>query len=175
MNNAHRKTVVDFMPEVNTRPQLGKAEREAEICRLWQAQWTAAKIAEHLDVPAHTVAYVVRKNGLIRKPRGSRIVETVSLADAPIEAWRQAVLPDLEKAADTVGLIDASGRALVILGLLRLKPYASLAEFEAWVRNVTGYDPQEIALFLERSQNGHIVDEHGQPDPRAYALIEEPD
>ena len=156
MNNAHRKTVIEFMPEVNTRPQLSKAGREAEICRLWQAQWTAAKIAEHLDVPAHTVAYVVRKNGLIRKPRRSRIVETVSLADAPIEAWRQAVLPELQQAAEADGLDDAWQRAFIILVLLRLKPYASLPEFEAWAREVTGYDPEEIALFLQRAKAGHM-------------------
>jgi len=169
------KTVVDFPPDEDTRPQLSKAEREAEICRLWQAQWTARKIADHLDARAHTVAYVVRKNGLTRKPRGSRIVETVSLADAPIEAWQQAVLPDLEQAADDAGFSDIWRRALIILALLRLKPYTSLAEFEAWARDVTGYDPGEMALFLQRAKGGHILDENDQPDPRACELIEEPD
>jgi hypothetical protein len=174
MTKALLKTVVDFTSDENTQPQLGKAERDAEICRLWQAQWPATKISEHLDVTVSTVNNVVRKNGLVRKPR-AKVVETVALADAPVEAWQQAVLPELEQAADAVGLNDAFRRALVILGLLRLKPYASLAEFEAWVRDVTEYDPQEIALFLERAKNGHIVDEHGQPDPRAYTVIEEPD
>src|ERR1700730_11954093 len=174
MMNALKERVVDFTRDDNTAPRLGKAERDVEICRLWQAQWSARKIAEHLNVRMSTVGYVIHKNGLARKPRGSR-VETVALADAPIEAWRQAVLPYLEQAADAVGLNDAFRRALVILGLLRLKPYASLAEFEAWVRDVTGYDPQEIALFLERAKNGHIVDEHGQPDPLAYAVIEDPE
>jgi hypothetical protein len=175
MTNARRNTVVDFTADENMPPQLGVAERDAEICRLWQAQWTARKIAEHLDVRAHTVAYVVRKNGLTRKPRGSRIVETVSLADAPIEAWQQAVLPDLEQAADDAGFSDVWRRALIILALLRLKPYTSLAEFEAWARDMTGYDPGEIALFLQRAKGGHILDENDQPDPRAYVLIEERD
>ena len=39
---------------------------------------------------------------------------------------------------------------------------------------MTGYDPQEIALFLERANNAHIVDQTGQPDPLAYADAEEP-
>jgi hypothetical protein len=175
MTNALRNTVVDFTADENMPPQLNIAERDAEICRLWQAQWTARKIADHLDVRAHTVAYVVRKNGLIRKPRGSRIVETVALADAPVEAWQQAVLPDLDQAADDAGFSDDWRRALIILALLRLKPYTSLAEFQAWAREVTGYDPGEIALFLQRAKGGHILDENDQPDPRAYELIEEPD
>ena len=86
MMNALKEGVVDFTPSDDTAPRLGKAERDAEICRLWQAQWTAKKIAEHLDVTKSTVNNVVYKNGLNRKPR--RNVETVALADAPIEAWR---------------------------------------------------------------------------------------
>jgi hypothetical protein len=173
MTNALRNTVVDFTADENTPPRLDNAERDAEICRLWQAQWTGRKIAEHLGVPAHTIAYVVRKNGLTRKPRD--IVQTVALADAPVEAWQQAVLPELQQAAEADGLTDAWQRAFIIVVLLRLKPYASLAEFETWARQVTGYDPAEIALFLQRAKDGHIVCEDGQPDALAYKLVDEPE
>jgi hypothetical protein len=174
MTNALRKTVVDFTSDETAQPQLSKAERDAEICRLWQAQWPGTKISEHLDVTVSTVNNVVRKNGLVRKPRAN-VVETVALADAPVEAWQQAVLPELQQAAEADGLDDAWQRAFIIFVLLRWKPYASLAEFETWAREATGYDPEEIALFLQRAKDGHIVDEHGQPDPLAYTLVEEPE
>src|SRR5437667_12739940 len=82
-----------------------QSRTDAEICRLWQAQGTAKKIAEHLDITKSTANNVVYKNGLTRKPM--RTVETVALADAPIEAWRQAVLPDLQQAAEEAGFSDA--------------------------------------------------------------------
>ena len=171
---AARKTVVDFTSDENTQLQLSKAERDAEICRLWQAQWSGRKIAEHLDLTTSAVNNVIRKNGLTRKPR-PRVVETVALADAPVEAWQQAVLPDLDRDAEAFGLDEAGRRAYIIFGLLGAKPYASLPEFETWARDVTGYDPEEITLFLQRAKAGHIVGEDGQPDPAAYAMIEEPE
>jgi hypothetical protein len=174
MTQQLRKTVVDFTSDENTQPQLSKAERDAEICRLWQAQWAGTKIANHLDVTVSMINNVARKNGLVRKPR-AKVVETVAVADAPVEAWQQAVLPDLEQAAKADGLDDVWQRAFIILVLLRWKPYASLAEFETWAREVTGYDQKEIAVFLRRAKDGHILDENGQPDPLAYTLVEEPE
>ena len=58
-------------------PQLDVAEREAEICRLWQAQWTARKIAEHLDVricvPLRREGYGhIASQGVTGKRRGGR-------------------------------------------------------------------------------------------------------
>ena len=72
--------------------------------------------------------------------------------------------------------LDAIKDITVLKALLLKASHAkSLAEFEAWAREVTGYDPQEIALLLERAKNGHIIDDNGQPDPLAYAVMEEPD
>jgi len=167
-----RKTVVEFISDEEKPPRCSKAERDAEICRLWQARWSGGKIAEHLDLTTSAVYNVVRKKRLVRKPRG--VVQRIAFADAPIEAWQQAMLPEIEKVADAAGIDDVWRRASIIL-LLRSKPYASLPEFEAWAREVTGYDLEEIALFLERAKNGHILAENGQPDPLAYAVAEEPE
>jgi hypothetical protein len=171
MNNLAQKGVVEFIPDGNTRPSLSRAERDAEICRLWQAKWTSRKIAAHLNIPTYTVTNVVHKNGLARRPRGSR-VQTVALADAPVEAWQQAMLPKLEAAAEAAAYDGIDRRAVIFLALLRTKPYASLPEFEKWLHDVTGYDPEEIALFINRARDGHIIGENGQVDPLAYAAVE---
>ena len=39
----------------------------------------------------------------------------------------------------------------------------------AWGPRVTEIQPRE------RAKNGHIIDDDGQPDPLAYAVMEEPD
>jgi hypothetical protein len=101
---------------------------ESAVCG---RHWAGTKIAKHLDVSVSTVNNIVRKNGLVRKPR-AKVVETVALADAPVAAWQQAVLPELQQAAEADGLDDAWQRAFIIFVLLRWKPYPSLAEFETW-------------------------------------------
>jgi hypothetical protein len=66
---------------------------ESEILRLWDAKWSGRKIAEYLSINQHQVVYTVRKHGKARKPRQPR---SVSFANAPIEAWQEAMLPELE-------------------------------------------------------------------------------
>jgi hypothetical protein len=49
---------------------IGK--RDSEILRLWQAKWTARKIADYLGIKAYIVSNVVYKNGRARNSRGPR-------------------------------------------------------------------------------------------------------
>jgi hypothetical protein len=145
----------------------------AEICRLWQEKWTARKIAEPLDTSQQAVQAVVRKNGLGRRPRGSASQgELVAFKDAPIEAWQQAVIPDLESAAEEDGMSVRECRAFVTLCLLWKKPYASLAEFKTWLVEVTGYDPAELSAFLHRARDAGIVGPDEQSNPDAFTSLE---
>jgi hypothetical protein len=145
-------------------------QRDAEILRLWGAGWSSKKIAEDLDIKASTVVNVVHKNKAARNPRGSRTI-TVSLENAPIEAWAQAMLPELEQSADEMGASDAGKRAFVFACLLRLKPYDDIEGFKAWVHQVTGYDQDEIAAFIGRGIAGFLIVD-GQPNGEAFAHAE---
>jgi hypothetical protein len=147
-----------------------RRRRDAAILRLWQDGWTAPKIAAHLDIALWTISNVVRTRGAARNPRGSRAAITAGLDDAPIEAWQQAMLPKLEDIADTMGLDDASKRAFVFIGLLRLKPYDDIEEFKAWVHAVTGYDRDEITAFIERGMKGYLIVDH-QPNAEAFQSL----
>jgi len=172
---AHPET--NILPVATTNISHGpitREQRDAEICRQWQAKWTGPKIAEALGVKPHTIANVIRKNGLVRRVRDAAAEsgETVSAADAPVEAWQQAMLPEVEKAGDELGMAGTLRRALVILSLLRLKPYPSLAAFETWATQVTGYEQAEVTEFLRRAQAGLIINAEGQPDPAAFKVIE---
>jgi hypothetical protein len=121
-NLAYRKSIV---PEGETVVALthDKAQRDSEVLRLWEAKWSARKIAEYLGIKSSTVVYIIHKNGRARKPRGARNTIIVSLQDAPIEAWQQAMLPNLEQGADAFGMKDSLKRAFVFVSLLRLKRY----------------------------------------------------
>jgi hypothetical protein len=92
---------------------------------------------------------------------------TVSGADAPIEAWRQAMVPELEEVAETLGARSAIKRAIVFMILLQFKPGMEIEAFKVWARQVTGYKKAEIAAFAARgAKNFLIVD--GRPNVAAF-------
>jgi hypothetical protein len=63
MNNTAHITNANAIESV-----IGK--RDKEILRLWGANWTANKIADHLGIKAYIVGNVIHKNGRARNPRG---------------------------------------------------------------------------------------------------------
>jgi hypothetical protein len=156
-----------FINEHTTGPSL-----DSEILRLWDAKWSGRKIAEYLGIKQHKVVYVVHKNGKARNPRQPK---SVSFAEAPIEAWQQAMLPELEKCADAIGGQDDMKRAVVVLGLLLLKPYDDLNVMPDFIEKVTGYGLSEIRQFVERGKRSHIFDESGKPDSKAFPLMNSQD
>ena len=102
-----------------------KEQRDAEILRLWRDGWSAARITGHLDIKASTVASVIHRNKV-----GRRRIRTFGLDDAPIEAWRQAMLPHLQELADAYGfdgMREARARLFfsAFCGLSRLRRSAT--------------------------------------------------
>jgi hypothetical protein len=116
-----------------------------------------------------TVGNIVHKNGRQRKHRQSQTV-TVSLQEAPIEAWQQAILPHLEAVANGFGTVGVLKRALIIACLLRLKEYGRLPEFIEWCCQVTRYNDSEVAIFMERGIRGHIIVDE-QPSDEVFRPI----
>jgi len=163
MTNAAKMRIADTISR-----DIGN--RDAEILRLWEAKWSAKKIADYLDIKAYIVGNVVHKNGRARNPRGPRLI-AVSLQDAPIEAWQQAMLPKFEQGADDIGVPDAVKRAFVFACLLWTKKYDNLTDFAEWARRVTGYDANEIAAFIERGTCNHLI-VNGQPNEEAFRNTE---
>jgi hypothetical protein len=157
----------EFVQQKTTAPSL-----ESEILRLWDAKWSGRKIAEYLGIKQHKVVYVVNKHDKARNPRQPK---SVSFAEAPVEAWQQAMLPELEKCADAIGGQDDMKRAVVVLGLLLLKPYDDLNVMPDFIEKVTGYGLSEIREFVERGKRSHIFDEIGKPDSNAFPLMKSQD
>jgi hypothetical protein len=147
-----------------------KAKRDTEIIRLWDAKWSARKIAEYLGIRTWTVGNVVHKNGRARNPTGPRKI-TVSIQDAPVETWQQAMLPELEGASDAIGAADDLKRAFVFACLLRLKRYDNMPTFVDWAHQVTGYAKAEIAGFIQCGIDGFLIYD-GQPNPEAFQCAE---
>jgi hypothetical protein len=150
---------------------LSSEKRDSEILRLWDAKWTARKIGEYLGIKTAKVGYVVHKNGRARKPYGPRNRIVVSLQEAPIEAWQQVILPDLKEAADAVSTESALKRAFVFACLLRMKMYDDIEWFIDWASQVTVYERDEIATFVERGVCGHLI-VNGQPNDEAFRNTE---
>jgi hypothetical protein len=143
-------------------------ERDREILRLWDDKWSTRRIAGHLGIKMSAVAYAVRKNGRCRNPRGPRSDRVISFQDAPAEAWRQRILPDVifPELTNTFGTFEnktSFERALVFTSLLMMKKYDDLASFIDWVCVVTSYDQDEIATFVERGARSHLIVD-GQPN-----------
>ena len=151
--------------------RINNDDRDAEICRLWQDDWRVTEIAERLDISEPTIYNVVRKHDLVRKPRGK--AQTFTSDNAPIEAWQQVLLPRLHRAADENDLDGIQRRLFILLALLNNKPYSALSDFAAWACEVTGYDADEVALFLDRAKQNHILGADDQPDPLAFKALEE--
>jgi hypothetical protein len=143
-----------------------KAQRDIEILRLWEAKWSARKIAEYLDIRSWAVSNIIYKHGRARKRRGPRRI-SIGFGFAPIGKWQQAILPVLEQAADAFGLENALKRAFVFACLLRLKRYDEITEFIGWVCRVTSYERDEIVAFVERGMRGHLIVD-GQPNDEAF-------
>lgn len=142
---------------------------EKEILRLWEAGWSGRKIAEYLSIKPAKVGNTVCKHGKARKPRGvqRRRGETVGLQDAPVEAWQQAVMPDLLKLADELGFQGSHEEAFIISCLLHLKDYVTTSGFLYWAQAVTGYAKATIEGFIERGeQNGILI--NGLPNNRIF-------
>ena len=89
----------------------------------------------------------------------------IPLNEAPPEAWRQAIIPDLHAAAAHHAEPSSSlFRAIVALCLLHLKSKARIG----WLHRVTGFGTGELSMFLYRARAGGIIlrDDSacGQPD-----------
>jgi hypothetical protein len=77
--------------------------------------------------------------------------------------------------ADTIGDENDMKRAVVVLGLLLLKPHDDLNVMPDFIEKVTGYALSEIQLFIERGKQSHIFDESGKPDDTGFAYVKSQD
>jgi hypothetical protein len=151
-------------------PADRKARRDREILRLWDEKWMARRIADHLGVKIYTVNNVIYKNGRARKPQGPRKI-IVSAQDAPAEAWRQAMLPQYVKAADDFGMkTEAWRRAFILACLLLAKDHDGATSFIAWACEVTGYERDDVATFVDRGERGDLI-VSGRPNEDAFRRI----
>jgi hypothetical protein len=113
--------------------------------------------------------------GVIHRNKAARHrTRTAGLDDAPVEAWRQAMLPHLHELAETTGFDGISESAFVFLCLLRLKPFERIGDFKDWVHRVTGYPRYEIQEFVDRAIKGFLMVD-GLPNAEAFREAETDD
>ena len=148
-------------------PKLNPDESRNEIvCGLWKEKnYTSTEIAERLGITRSCVMGIVNRYGLIRRPgrqaRKTKKIETVSLHEAPIEAWQQAIMPELKIMAQELnGENNDMEQAIVILSLIILKEYAECL----WLSKVSGYDTKNITSMLHRAHKARIIKENGTPN-----------
>ena len=78
----------------------------------------------------------------------------VSLAEAPPEAWRQAMMPELQKAAaEHANPCSSMYRAIIVIMLMHLKQTARLG----WLHKITGYGTSELGKFLYRARAAGLI------------------
>ncbi|MGB9154382.1 MAG: hypothetical protein WCD70_14985 [Alphaproteobacteria bacterium] len=122
---------------------------------------SSTKIAASLSISRGVVSGVIWRNKLTKNP-GSQTrkqeVQSVSLQEAPVEAWQQAVLPKLRKEAKELGFKNDDAYISLILILLKERAGCD------WLHHVTGIDMEKIKKFSDRVSRAGIIWENGKPN-----------
>lgn len=135
------------------------------LTELWLNKKSSNYISQEMKLSRNSIMSRVRRLGLLGKG-GTRSFKKkeyiyVSFQEAPIQAFKQALLPKLISEAEILaGDDEAMKKSIVILCLIFCRDYAE----HKFLSAVTEWEWNDIALRLRRGAKAKFILDNGKPN-----------